>query len=91
MPGFFEAISKTEHPPVKKHMVTIQGKTIEVSLEKKLEILRTGEDRFMLDGTTIKLKPVKKTKRRFPVLKDLDGDPYWIDTAKGFSWQTESE
>jgi hypothetical protein len=90
MPGFFEAFGKTK-PIVKKHLVTIQGKSIEVSLEKKLEILRTGEDRYMLDGSIIKLKPVTKTKRPFPVLKDLDRDPYWIDTEERFSWQTESE
>jgi len=90
MPGFFEAIRKLK-PAIKKHSVTIQGKTIEVSLEKKLEILKKGEDRFMLDGTTIKLKPLTKTKRRFAVLKDFDRDPYWVDTKEGFSWQTESE
>jgi hypothetical protein len=90
MPGFFEAIGKIQ-PRVKKYWVTIQGRSIEVSLEKKLEILRAGEDRYMLDGETVKLKPVTKTKRRFPVLKDLDRDPYWIDTEERYTWQIESE
>ena len=37
MPGFFEAM-KNIKPVAKKHTVTVQGKEIEVSLEKKLEI-----------------------------------------------------
>ena len=55
-------------PPVKKkvHTVTIQGKTIEVSLEKRLEILKAthGEDGFILDGDKIIPKPVEKKGKR---------------------------
>ena len=43
MPGFFDALNKQ---PVKQkvHKGTIQGKTVEVSLEKKLEVQQHGED-----------------------------------------------
>ena len=40
MPGFFEAMANMPEPRVKKHMVTIQGKEIEVELAKKIEIMR---------------------------------------------------
>ena len=92
-------------PPVKKkiHTVTIQGKTIEVSLEKKLEILKAtnGEDAFILDGDKIIPKPVeKKSKHRLPTLKKdktgghfHNGDPFWLEriAEEGYTWQTESE
>ena len=54
-------------PPVKKkvHTVTIQGKTIEVSLGKRLEIMKAtnGEDGFILDGDKIIPKPVEKKNK----------------------------
>ena len=39
-------------PPVqeKKHFATIQGVEKEVSLQKKLEILKHGEENYMLKG-----------------------------------------
>ena len=92
-------------PPVKKkiHTVTIQGKTIEVSLEKRLEILKAtnGEDGFILDGDKIILKPVeKKSKRKLATLKKdktgchfYNGDPFWLEriAEEGYTWQIESE
>ena len=90
MPGIFEALKKYE-PYVKKHMVTIQGKKIQVSLDKKLEILKAGEEKYMLQGDNIILKPVSKTQRRFPVIKKLEQDPYWIVSDEGLIWQIESE
>ena len=92
-------------PPVKKkiHTVTIQGKTIEVSLEKRLEIMKAtnGEDGFILDGDKIISKPVeKKGKRKLATLKKgktgchfHNGDPFWLEriAEEGYTWQTESE
>ena len=52
-------------PTVKKHMVTIQGIEIEVGLARKLEILRAGEDKYMLENNAVVLKPKPKTNRRF--------------------------
>ena len=90
MPGIFEALKNYE-PCVKKHTVNIQGKKIEVTLEKKLEILKTGEERYILKGDTIVLKPVSKAQRRFPVIKNLEQDPYWIVSDEGLIWQIELE
>jgi hypothetical protein len=90
MPGFFEAM-KNIKPVAKKHTVTVQGKEIEVSLEKKLEIQRAGEDKYMLEGKDIVLIPKPKTARRFPVLVGYKQDPYWIETDKGLLWQIEPE
>ena len=88
MPGFLEALENTK-PLSKKHMVIIQGKQVEVSLEKKLEIIRVGESNYMLQGKNIVLIPAKKTPRVFPVLKQQDIDPYWIKTQEEIEWVIE--
>lgn len=90
MPGFFEAINNIK-PVVKKHMVTIQGKQIEVDLQKKLEIQSKGEDKYMLEGNNIVSIPTRKVDQRFPVLKGYEHDPYWIETDKGLLWHIEPE
>ena len=38
MPGFFEALEKFKDKKTKKHFVSVDGETIEVSLEQKLEV-----------------------------------------------------
>lgn len=89
-------------PPLKKkrHMVTVDGQSIEVTLQKKLEIMRSGESAFMLKDGNIVLRPKKRTKVKCKVLVKADvgahfyeGDPYWIkDVAeKGYQWQIKSE
>ena len=100
MPGFFEAMANMPEPRVKKHMVTIQGKEIEVELAKKIEIMRSGEDKYMLEGDEIIMKPIPKTNKKFPVLctdengyKFYTGDPYWVQGTieEGYTWQIERE
>lgn len=100
MPGFFEALSNLPKPVPKKHVVTIQGKEIQVSLQKKLEIQRAGEDNYMLVDNKIVLKPKPKAHRKFPVLCQTehgysfyDKDPHWVQgiVEKGHTWQIESE
>ena len=77
-------------PQVKKHFVTIDGKEIQVNLQKKLEIMRHGEENYMIKpakfGPEIKLRPRQKTKRVFTTLvhkkngmKFLDNDPCWLE------------
>jgi len=61
MPGFFEAFDRRK-PVVKKHTVTIQGNEVEVSLGKKLEIMRAGEDKYILKGNEIVVKSMPKNK-----------------------------
>ena len=72
MPGFFEAINNL--PPVKEkvHTVTIQGQSLVVTLEKKLEVMKHGEDAYMWKSPTeIMLKPRRKIEVTYPQLKKL--------------------
>lgn len=89
-------------PPVqeKKHFATIQGVEKEVSLQKKLEILKHGEENYMLKGNDIVLKPKPKLKTQYPILKDVekgyhffDNDIHWPNKVSegGKSWLIESE
>ena len=103
MPGFFEAAAEVwgKEPEKKKiYTVNIQGKEIEVSLEKSLEITRLGEELYMLEDGKIVLRPIKKNNLRKSVLKKsdkgykfYDNDPLWVESIveEGFSWQIESE
>ena len=103
MPGFFEAAAEVwgKEPEKKKiYTVNIQGKEIEVSLEKSLEIMRLGEELYMLEDGKIVLRPIKKNNLRKSVLKKsdkgykfYDDDPLWVESIveEGFSWQIESE
>ena len=86
MPGFFEAIKNTGPGKQKVHTVTIQGQSIVVTLEKKLEVIKNGEDAYVWKSPTeFILKPKVKTKVKFPVLASAeqglffeDNDPYWV-------------
>ena len=100
MPGFFEALNKTSPIMEKKHFVTIQGQVKEVSLRKKIEILKHGEENFLLKGNEIELKPKPKLKTTYPVLKEvekgyhfIDGDIHWPNNIGegGKAWLTEYE
>ena len=73
----------------KKYTVTIQKEQVEVTLEKKLEIQKVGEDKYMLEGKSIRLKPVSKTERRFHEPAKQNQDPYWVETRERFEWQTK--
>ena len=100
MPGFFEALNETSFVNDKKHFVTIQGQTKEVSLQKKLEILKHGEENFLLKENEIKLKPKPKLKTAYPVLQKvekgyhfIDDDIHWPSNIGegGRAWLIESE
>ena len=101
MPGFFEAFAKL--PPQKKkvHTVTIQGQSIVVTLQKKLEVMRHGEHAYKWKSATeFMLKPKPKPMTVYPVLRKSDkgysflmDDIHWPDKiqAGGVTWQIESE
>ncbi len=85
--------------PPKKHFVTIEGKKIEVSLQKKLEIMKHGEDEYMLNPDIV-LRPKPKAKTRYSVLKKAekgyafqDGDIHWPNAVVegGETWLIEYE
>ena len=101
MSGFFEAMNSIEPPKEKVHTVTIAGQSIVVTLEKKLEVMRNGEDAYMWKSATeFVLKPKPKVGIQYPQLQKADkgydfydNDPYYPKDiiAKGFTWQTNSE
>ena len=100
MPGFFEAINNLPPPREKKHHVVIQGQQVEVSLQRKLEIIRHGEENFMISDDEIVLKPRPSPKTVYPILKTADkgyyfeqGDIHWPNDFRGGgkAWLIESE
>ena len=104
MPGFFEALDGLPETKVKKHFVTIEGEQYQVDLEKKLEIMKNGEENYFIEpakfGPQIVLKPRPKANIVYPVLMKsekgyefLDGDIHWPDRSieGGLSWQIERE
>tara|TARA_R110001592_G_scaffold67438_2_gene207002 strand:- start:1123 stop:1425 length:303 start_codon:yes stop_codon:yes gene_type:complete len=100
MSSILEALRNRPRKQPKKHFVKVGGKEIEVSLEKKLEIIRRGEDRYMLEENQIVLKPERKIKAKFKKLVDsekgyyfLDNDIHWPEKIGegGKTWQIEYE
>lgn len=70
---------------VKKHYVVIQDQNIEVSLDKKLEIIRNGTNNYKIkDGEPI-LKETKTQRNTFPEIQNLTSDPFW--PTEEFVWK----
>ena len=91
-------------PLPKKHFVSIDGRKIQVPLAKKLEIMKLGEDAYMLKPAKhhpeIVLRPVPKRKTGYTVLRKADkgyafqdGDIHWPNGVieGGCTWQREYE
>jgi len=70
---------------VKKHFVKIQGKEVEVSIEKKIEIIRNGESNYILEGMTPVRVEIKIDMNVFPEIENFTSDPYW--PTEGFIWK----
>ena len=90
-------------PPAQKkvHTVTIEGQSLVVTLEKKLEVMKNGEDAYTWKSPTeIILKPKTKPKTQYPILKKAtkgyvfqDGDIHWPKAVVegGEAWLIEQE
>ena len=104
MSELLKAFGNLAPQEIKKHYVTIQGKQYQVGLHKKLEIMRNGEENYMIKpakfGPEIILKPKKTVKAQFPVLKEAtkgyvfqDGDIHWPNGVAegGEAWLMEQE
>jgi hypothetical protein len=100
MTEFFKARDNFKPRERKPYTVTIEGKTIEVTHQKILEIQASGIQNWMLENNEIVKKPIKKTGRIFNELKKtaegytfLNNDPYWPTeiNGEGYTWQTPSE
>lgn len=101
MTEFFNALNKFKKRERKPYTVVIDGKTVEVSHEKSIEILKSGIEKWMLndDGNIVK-KPIKTINRQFTELVKaekgyifLDRDPFWPERVDegGHVWQIPSE
>jgi len=104
MSELLKALQNLPPQKVKKHYVTIQGKKYQVGLQKKLEIMRNGEENYMIKpakfGPEILLKPKPKPKTQYPILKKAtkgyvfqDGDIHWPNAVVegGEAWLIEQE
>ena len=100
MPGFFEALDNFKNKETKKHTVVIQGESVEVSLEQKLEIQQLGENAWMLQkgptGMMVCRKPIVPKEQRQTELTQAENgitfyehNPFWpMGTGnKGYTWQ----
>ena len=87
MKELFKALEIQRKKPnnVKKHFVKIQGKEVEVSMEKKIEIIRNGESNYILEGMTPVKVEIKIDMNVFPEIENLTSDPYW--PTESFLWK----
>lgn len=103
MPGFFDAI-KNFKPRQKAHSVEINGKTVQISLEKKLQVQKKGIENFDLvtnkDGYDLieKTKTAKKQKFKKLIKSEtgyrfIDNDIHWVSGVgkDGYTWQIVPE
>ena len=96
MPGFFEALENFKPTQKKPHVVTIEGHSIVVSLERKLEIMQAGEDAYTWEkGEVVKKKRIPVEQRQ-PLMHKADKgytfykkNPFWVKNInkEGYIWQ----
>ena len=95
-----KALATFPKRPEKKHFVTIQDTKIEVSLQKKLEIIKHGEQNYIMKGGEIVIKTKPKAKTQYSVLKRskkgyrfYESDIHWpVDVIEGGeAWVIEHE
>jgi hypothetical protein len=101
MSELLKALQGLQPLPKKVHTVMIQGQSLIVTLEKKLEVMKNGEDAYMWKSPTeIILKPKIKPKTQYPILMKAtkgylfqDGDIHWPNAVAegGSAWLTEQE
>ena len=96
MPGFFEALENFKPKEKKPHTVTIEGLSIVVSLERKLEIMQSGEEAYTWEkGEVVKKKRIPVEQRQ-PLMHKADKgytfykkNPFWVKNIdkEGYIWQ----
>ena len=101
MSELLKALQGLPPAPKKVHTVTIEGQSLVVTLEKKLEVMKNGEDAYTWKSPTeIILKPKTKPKTQYPILKKAtkgyvfqDGDIHWPKAVVegGEAWLIEQE
>lgn len=78
MQELFKALSILQtNQTVKKHFVHIQDKEVEVTLDEKKEIIRNGENNYVLKGGKPVKVEIKIDRNHFPEIEDFTSDPFW--------------
>jgi hypothetical protein len=74
-------------PPIKKKkfFATIQGKEVEVTHKEKLEIIKNGEENYILENGKPQRKVTLESRISFPELEKLTADPFW--PKQDFVWK----
>jgi len=98
MPGFFEALENFKPQKKQPHVVTIEGLSIVVSLERKLEIMQSGEEAYTWEkGEVVKKKRIPVEQRQ-PLMHKADKgvtfykkNPFWVNNIDkdGYVWRIE--
>lgn len=99
MPGFFEALKNRSAPEPKKYFLNVDGKTYQVSFQKKLWAKQYNEKDLTIKDGQIVLKK-KSFRATYKVLTKSDtgyffesDDIHWPNKIAegGVTWQTKSE
>ena len=101
MSELFKALESMPPSKPKVHTVCICGQNVVVTLEKKLEVQRHGEEAYhWISPTEFALKPPPKLKTQHKTLIKADKGYYFQDddihwpkeiAEGGVTWQTEHE
>ena len=97
MSEIFKALNNFQRV-AKKHTVLVDGQEIEVTLQKKLEIIQNGVENYTIKDGAIILKSKRRSGVVYPVLKKThrgyafhEGDIHWPGEIieGGESWVIE--
>ena len=96
MPGFFEALENFKPQKRQPHVVTIEGQSIVMDLERYLEIIRAGEENYTWKNGEVVRKKRVPVEQRQPLMHKADKgykfykkNPFWIKniSKEGYIWQ----
>lgn len=85
MEELLKAIQGIKANQIKKHFVMIKDTKVQVSLEEKIEIMRNGENNYILEGGKPVRVEIKTNINAFPVIEDMKADPFWPEER--FTWK----
>ena len=101
MSELLKALKALPEVKPKVHTVCIQGQNVVVTLEKKIEVMKHGEDAYhWISATEFELKPKPKPKTQYRTLEKTKvgysfekGDIHWPNAVieGGLTWQKEQE
>jgi hypothetical protein len=98
MPGFFEALENFKPKERQPHVVTIEGQSIVVTLERYLEITRAGEENYTWKKGEVVRKKRIPVEQRQPLMHKADNgvkfykkNPFWVKNIgkEGYVWRIE--